>query len=198
MKRTIVGLGLLALALVLLFNATPAHATGLDKGCVDCPDPVGIYLDGPTTFIFEITIGDGPTKVFDTVPAEFKVVSAVSPVGVVDFFSAKKNGNGKSATKIEWFVPGDGCISPPAILTVTIETRPSPGKGHKDPETGEPVVVYKPTSCGPLLLNDGAIAYEADDFGNLVLDGDGNPILMYGPTLPIVVQAGPGAKPCDN
>jgi len=175
MKRTIVGLGLLALALALLFSATPTHATGLAKGCVDCPDPVGIYQGEPTTFVFAITIGWGPVIVVDTVPAEFDVVSAIPSAGFPDPTVSVKN-PGKSATKIEWFVPGDGCVSPSATLTVTIQTRPSPGK------RGGGAQVFKPTSCGELPLNDGAVAYEADGDGNLVLDGDGNPILAFGPT----------------
>lgn len=80
--------------------------------------------------------------------------------GTVDIY---KNGKGRecqSATTLEWEfdATGGGMFA----LTVAANTRPSPGKGHKHPVTREPVTVYAPTSCGPLYLNDGAVAYDAE------------------------------------
>jgi hypothetical protein len=67
-------------------------------------------------------------------------------------------------------------------LNVDSNTRRSPGKGHKED-------VFAPTSCGALYLNDGAVAFEKDEDGNLVLDEDGNPIIVAGPTNAICLAA---------
>jgi hypothetical protein len=48
----------------------------------------------------------------------------------------------------------------------------------------------RPTSCGALYLNYGAIAYLKDpDTDELVLDADGNPIEVAGPTDPLCLAA---------
>ena len=48
----------------------------------------------------------------------------------------------------------------------------------------------RPTSCGALYLNNGAIAYEKDpETGELVLDDEGNPVVVAGPTDPICLAA---------
>lgn len=47
----------------------------------------------------------------------------------------------------------------------------------------------RPTSCGALYLNLGAIAYEVDEFGNVMLDSEGEPIVIAGPTNPICLAA---------
>jgi hypothetical protein len=48
----------------------------------------------------------------------------------------------------------------------------------------------RPTSCGALYLNYGAVAYEKDpDTGELVLDDDGNPIMVGEPTDGICLAA---------
>jgi len=99
------------------------------------------------------------------------------------------------ANRIEWDVP-----TGTNTLTVTIQTVLSPGKGHR-------VDVFKPTSCGLLPLNDGAIAYEVDEFGNLVLvevvdpvtgEITLEPVVIVGPSNSLVVEAVEGAKPCEE
>jgi hypothetical protein len=59
-----------------------------------------------------------------------------------------------------------------AMLRVDLETRQSPSGKSK----------WKPTSCGPLYLNDGATAYEKDEFGDIIG-------LIAGPTPPLCVAA---------
>jgi hypothetical protein len=169
----------------------------IEKELLDGPDEIGIYLPGPTRYVFEITYCGPAAKIIDTVPAEFKVVSAVpndeDADGIATPDSANQKGNNKSATIITWDVP-DGC----STLTVVIQTRESPGKGHTE-------TVFKPTSCGPLPINDGATAYEVDEDGDLVLvevvDPDTGevtlePVVIVGPSNALVVKAVEGAKPC--
>jgi len=87
-------------------------------------------------------------------------------------------------------------------LTVEIETVPSKSQGRIN---GEKVPVFKPTSCGPLPINDGATAFEVDENGNTVLvsytDPDTgevtlHPVVIVGPSNSLEVEAVDGAKPC--
>lgn len=163
-------------------------------------DEIGIYLSDTTVYIFEITYSGPDALILDTVPAEFEVTGVVASAGSASYALAT-NAQGpkavaKSATIITWFVcEGDGiCANPAATLTVTIQTRLNPGKGHGK----KGMTVYKPTSCGILALNDGAMAYQ--------VDGECNPILVDGEMVPIVgledgsdpleVEAVCGVKPC--
>ena len=100
--------------------------------------------------------------------------------------STGKDNPSKSATRIQG-EPPDGSNT----LTVTIETRESPGKGHKEK-------VFKPTSCEPLPLNDGATAY-LDADGNQMpdVDADGGPITIVGSINSLEAEAVQGDKPCD-
>ena len=94
----------------------------------------------------------------------------------------------KSATHIQW-TPPDGYNT----LTVTIQTRLSPGGSRKGPDE------YKPTSCGPLTLNEGATAFEDADFdGAPDRDGEGNPIVIVGPSNALVVEVVAGTQPCES
>ncbi len=104
--------------------------------------------NGPQSCIFTINhdIGDSTLSIHDTVPAEWEVLSAKTQLGndcVVESAGKGKGSAGKSATNI-WCPDDEGPI------TVEIETRKSPGKGHKNE-------VFKPTFCGVLSLNDGAV-----------------------------------------
>jgi hypothetical protein len=47
----------------------------------------------------------------------------------------------------------------------------------------------RPTSCGALYLNYGAVAFQKDEDGELVLDDEGNPIVVAGPTNDICLAA---------
>jgi hypothetical protein len=158
----------------------------IEKTLLEGPEQIGIYLLEPTVYMFEIAYNGPASLVADNVPSEFGVVECVASEGTVTVSQANKGGKpGKSATNIEWDAPAGS-----NTLVCTIQTRPSQGKGHKED------TVYKPTACGLLTLNDGAIAYEVDDQGNLVLD-QGNPIVITGPTDPLTVDAVSGTKPCQ-
>jgi len=162
----------------------------LEKTKLTGPDEIGICLPEATEYVFEIAYSGPDALILDSVPAEFEVKSVVADpdVGFATFFAAGKGPKSKSATIIAWWVPAPGS----ATLTVTVETRESPGGGHK-------IDTFKPTSCGTLTLNDGATAYEADESGNAELDPDTGemiPIEDLDPTEPLEVEAVCGAKPC--
>ena len=149
--------------------------------------PQGNTFITGTAFEFTIDYGGPAALVFDTVPAEFVVTDVSATNGAAISFSIGKGNPSKGATRIQW-EPPDGWNT----LTVTIETRESPGKGHKGK-------VFKPTSCGPLPLNDGATAYLDADGNQLPdVDADGNPIIILGPSNSLEVEAVQGVKPCDS
>ncbi len=172
------------------------HIPQIDKTLTEGPVEIGIYLPQPTIYEYEIAITSvQEVLVKDTVPAEFEVLSLVATDGTADEFKPGKGKKSQSSTKIEWLVPAG--IN---TLTVEIQTVVSPGKGHKNPE-----VVFKPTSCGPLPINDGATAFEVDENGELVLvevtDPDTgeitlHPVVILGPSNSLEVEAVEGAKPC--
>jgi len=146
------------------------------------------------TCIFKITYDGARATIVDTISAGWKADPVVftndGGLCSVDDVGGKtgknKKGNFKSAT-------GFTCvdIGVPADFDVTIETRPSPGKGHgKKGET-----VFKPTSCSapfgePFDINSGAKAILLDDSGVPVLGTlDGKPIVLDS-TDPLSVNVG--------
>jgi len=168
-------------------------STQLVKELLEGPEQIGIYLPDPTLYVFEITYTGPDALVVDTVPAEFEILSLETSAGNAIFFDTSK-GRGNSANRIEWFV-----LAGSNTLTVTIQTVPSPGKGHKEG------TVFKPTSCGPLPINDGATAFEVDENGELVLVEVVDPatgeltlerVVIVGPSNFLEVEAVDGAKPC--
>jgi len=148
----------------------------------DCTE-IGIYQPEPTLCVFEIAYHGPAALIVDTVPAEFECVKLDPSDGTATCSDTSK-GKGKSANRIEWDVPAGS-----NTLIVTIQTVGSPGRGHKDP-------VFKPTQCGPLPINDGATAFEVDENGNLILDAEGNPIVIVGPSNALQATAVTGTKPC--
>ena len=166
----------------------------IEKTLVSGPNLIGISLPGPTAYQYTIVYTGPAALVKDTVPAEFDVTSVLASAGSA---TAEDTSKGKkkqqSATRIEWNVPAGT-----STLTVDIETVQSPGKGHK-------LTVFKPTSCGPLPINDGATAFEVDADGNLVLvevtdPATGvvtlEPVVIVGPSNSLEVEAVDGAKLC--
>lgn len=162
--------GVSLLSFVMMFAAaapsmTQAHA-GQFSGTVDkfltgtdpeCFTGITIVKTGTTICQFMILYDGSLAIVEDTVPAEWEVTSIANIVGNCTFESAGKKA-GKSATKITC----DEDIL--VFVTVNVETRESPGtkdKPNKDPK-------FKPTSCGDLDLNDGAVAY-ASELGEKIL-----------------------------
>lgn len=173
------------------------------------PAEVGIALPMPTAFEFVITYSspaDVPVRIFDTVPAEFEVLGIAPSAGTAEFFKthSKNMGQGKGkeqgATRIVWDL--DAGVG--GTLTVSIQTVESPGVGHA--KKGE--IVFKPTSCGPLSLNDGAVAVEVDpETGEIVLvevvdpvtlEVTLEPVVVAGPSNSLEVTAVEGAKACEE
>ena len=161
-----------------------------------------------TEYEFEITYngnGDATDVIIkDTVPAEWNVThingelieeedrfndkndpNIFSVGGGTDNVTVFRSGRDKrsdgkkrktSSTQICW-IPFTPDVE--ETLTVTVETRQSP--------SGKPK--FAPTSCGLLLLNDGAIAFEYDPIEEeIVLEFD-NPIIVAGPTDPLKLVA---------
>lgn len=89
-------------------------------------------------------------------------VNANSGDDVDVFKNGKSTKKCKGATHIVWEPDSN---EPMESLKVDVMTRESPGKGHKAPKSP----LFAPTSCGTLNLNDGAIAFELNASGELVL-----------------------------
>jgi len=123
-------------------------------------------VDGTIDDIDELSItfaGDSPvTEGTATLEADEQCVTVT------------KGNSGKAATGIE-------CNDVTEVdTTVTIETRKSPGKGHKGLDRSK-IDVFKPTFCGPFPVNDGAQA--------ILLDGPGgDPVIGNLDDLPIVLD----------
>ena len=176
----------------------------IEKTFLEGPGQIGIYLPGPTQYVFQIDYTGPAALVVDTVPAEFECVG--QPVASAGAATCSTNSNSsKSANRIKWDAPTGS-----NTLTVTIQTRVSPRKRNN--KKVEPPV-FKPTSCGPLPINDGATALEVDENGDLVLvpvlengepvlDKNGNPafepVVIVGPSNSLQVEAVEGAKTCDE
>lgn len=173
----------------------------LEKQLLEGPKEIGIALPEPTRYVFEITYSNPepgvPVRVTDTVPAEFEILELEATAGNALFFNTS-HGRGNSADRIEWDLPV-GTAS--ASMTVTIQTVASPGRGHRNP-------TFKPVSCGLLVVNDGAMAFEvnpetgeivhvevvAPDTGEVTLE----PVVIVGPSNSLAVTAVEGAKRCED
>lgn len=170
----------------------------IEKQLLEGPQEIGISLLSPTQYIFEIAYANPnpstPVRITDTVPAEFEILSLSPSDGTASFFDPSK-GKANSANRIVWDLPVGTAT---ATLTVEIQTVQSPG------HTKAPV--FKPTSCGPLPINDGATAFEVDpETGEIVevevvdpVTGEVTlePVVIVGPSNALVVEAVEGAKPC--
>ncbi len=157
-------------------------ASGPDNdgvGGIDLVVEVGQLV--ATEYDFDITYtnpGGPDVVVLDTTPAEWQVTDVAGiPIvdgfgagndgnfgtGTVDVAAANKKTNNKSATKIEW-TPDPSLAS--STINVVAETRP--------------------TSCGALVLNDGAKVFELDP-------ATGEPLLDpgTGEVLPPILESEP-------
>ena len=101
-----------------------------------------------------------------------------------------KGKSGKAATGIECDDVTD------VNTTVEVETRQSPGKGHKKQSHGSDV--FKPTDCGTFYLNDGVIAILVDGGVPVLSTLDGEPIILdEAPMLPVTADDS-GPFTCDG
>lgn len=161
------------------------------SSAIDLVVPIGVLV--PTEYDFTITwSGNTPVWVYDRVPAEWDVTDIefddtglpldcagettfVGPYGTVEVYRGGKPGKTcQSDTGFRW-MPGDD-----NTLNVQTKARCHDTKNNKK---------CKPTSCGALYLNYGAIAFEKDEFGDLVYDDNGDPIVAAGPTNPLCLAA---------
>ena len=174
-------LALLVAPLLLAFTAS-ADAATIEKVLTattgaDNFNPIQVADLQTTTYEFTITYtSDGAPAVtlLDTVPAEFDEV-AVEDGGVCDPLLVARANSRKGKTKRHRGATKIACELPEqtdATLVVTFHTRQSPGKGHNPP-------IFAPTSCGMLLLNNGAVAVDRSDS-----DID---MLVAGPTAALAV-----------
>lgn len=174
-----------------------ALTSGPDRdGSLEIDLVVPINVEIPTTYDFTITYDgpdDTPVVIDDRVPAEWDVtaiefdgtglplncgddIDFSGDYGGVHVFRGGKSGKKcNSDTGIWWTPNGDD-------NTLNVETL---ARCHDNRNNS----FCRPTSCGALYLNYGAVAYETDGDGELVLDGDGNPIVVLGPTDPICLAA---------
>lgn len=145
-----------------------------------------------------------PIMICDTVPVEWQVVQVITyfdtvyevvdgfledapdgwgGTGTINVFPANKENGGdknKSATKIEYTPDALGV----GYINVVVTTREGPqGDGGND------TIEWAPTFCGRLYLDDGAIGYEIDENGDLVLDAELNPVVLEEQTDPLFVVA---------
>jgi len=125
----------------------------LDSG----PNPVGIGNSSPTSYQYTIHLNSGfnnTLDVVDVVPAEFDVVSVTPSCGSAISVELKKPGDKLRPDVITWDLNGGTPCdnSSSQSLIVSISTDQNPGKGLKNRG-----IIYEPTSCGPLYLNDGAV-----------------------------------------
>ncbi len=134
----------------------------LSKSIVDCPTKIEVRQTTSTACSFSISYTGVPAIIKDTVPAEWAVTNAEEieeTTGCTVNSANKVPGPGpdkknkkadRSATKIV-------CSETESLdITVELETRESPStKKHANK-----IDKFKPTSCGVLVINDGAHAID--------------------------------------
>ena len=194
--------GISLLSIVMIFAAaapslTQVHAGDLggdlvkfldDASEMDCLE-IEIVQTDTTRCAFFISYSGDTAIVEDTVPAEWEVMSIEGDVDCT-FVSAGKKVY-KSATKITCTETDE------MLILVTVQTRESPATKDK----ANKVSKFKPTSCGDLVLNDGAVAYASEDDAKiLVEDDDGNlvPIVIFVSNQLILDAVNPDGLDCEG
>jgi hypothetical protein len=171
----------------------------------DCHAVFPIYSEEAVECSIFITCEPGATTdvdllIVDAIPGEFNVefIDLSEAIGT-DARSLPQGHGGATATRIEWYIPSETAAGT-YTLQVDIATVESSGKGHGKKEQ----TVFKPTSCGPLPLNEGATAYEfvPGTTPNEIEDGEivkenGEAVIVDGPTNQLESQAVEGTKPCE-
>ena len=128
-----------------------------DASEIDCFE-IEIVQTTTTRCAFFIDYLGDPAIVEDTVPAEWEVMSIKGDADCIWKSAGKKTA--KSATKITCAETID------MLVLVTVETRESPAIKDKENKDAK----FKPTSCGDLVLNDGAVAYASDDNEKILVE----------------------------
>jgi hypothetical protein len=146
-----------------------------------------------------------PIMFCDTVPVEWQVVHVITyfgkfhevvdglledapdglgGTGTINVFPVNEENGGdtsKRATKIEYTPDASSGLG---YINVVVTTR------ERLQEDGTNATIeWAPTFCGRLYLNDGAIGYEIDANGALMLDAELNPVVLEEQTDPLFVVA---------
>ncbi len=132
-----------------------------DEGdCFTQGNEVLVKQDDKQTCHFTIEYVGELAVITDVIPAEWQVIGVMDDIDNAQCSFSTKGKSGKSATGIDCGAQTD------ITVMVWLETRESPGKGHKTD-------VFKPTTCDPnFVVNDGAIATSVE------LDIEGNPVFV--------------------
>lgn len=209
--------GVSLLSLVMMFAAAApsmyqANAGGTDFDGVigkmlfsedkECSDGIKIVKRISTSCQFVIMYVGDLAIVEDTVPAEFEVTNIEYANGNSNIENGIpctwestgkeiKNDRKKGATKITC---GESKM---LSVIVHVETRESPATANNENK----VAKFKPTSCGPLVLNDGAVAYASlNDVKILEKDSTGDLVpIVIDRSVPIILTAvNPDGFDCEG
>jgi len=130
---------------------------------------------------FTIEYVGEPAVITDVVPAEWTVTGVMDDIDNAQCSVSLKGKSGKSATGIDCGAQTD------ITIMVWLETRPSPGKGHKEG------TVFKPTTCDPdFVVNDGAIATSVE------VDINGIPVFVEQSNDLTINAEDPNDLDCDG
>ena len=201
----LIGAALGACLSIAAARVSTAQEPTLEKIQTGGSAEIGIALPAATAFQFTIVYSNPSSvrvRIYDAVPAEFEVLGIAATAGTVEHFKANSKANGQarapnSATVIIW----DLDAGTSGMLVVDIQTVPNPGHARRG------LTAYKPLTCGPLSLNDGAVALEVDpETGELVLVEVVDPVTLEVSLEPVVVASSSGlevtaiagAKPCEE
>jgi len=123
------------------------YANGFEKHIVDDCENIQIKQQATTNCTFHLTYSGDPAIILDSVPAEWRVIGFFDGEGNCDI-SDKKGKKMRGATKIVCDATSDD-----VDLVVHIATVRTPNDKW-----------FKPTFCGELPLNDGAVALDPITF----------------------------------
>ena len=103
--------------------------------------------------------------------------------------SANYDGSGMNVEIAGLVNPSGLALEMGIDTTLNVQTLARCHEGGKGKKGKGGNTFCRPTSCGALYLNYGAIAFEKDEFDELVLDEFGNPIVVAGPTNVLCLAA---------
>jgi len=166
-----------------------------EAGMIDLVVPINVTT--PMAYDFTITYDGPPALIHDNVPAEWDVTyiefdntglplgcgddtSFAGPYGEVDVTRGGKSGKKCNSSTHIWWMPG---VEDNSLNVQTLALCHESGKGKKGKGGND---FCRPTSCGALYLNHGAVAVDPDTA--VAVDPDTGE-LIAGPTDPICLAA---------
>ncbi|WP_181388357.1 thrombospondin type 3 repeat-containing protein [Vibrio albus] len=145
---------------------------------IDLAVEVGQLFSKEYEFTISYSNPGGPAVLIeDAVPAEWDASFSTDGDVVLDddgravLASANKKQNGKSATLLDW-MPDE--TQDESSVTITALTRQHKSRNNRK---------YAPTSCGALMLNDGAAAFELDPATGMPMTDE------FGEKLPPIMES---------